>query len=260
MKKIFVMMMILICALSFASITFAEGEYANIGEMYQDWAMNGYPDYVGSVYSTDGSSDNMTILLIEGEETKADEIRALLKDDSGVSFGVATYAHNELKEVNNEIVKKYMGSDAMIYGVGIGWTSVDGEVTGFGESKKESRVIVTVDDSIAQEYANQFYEIYGDMVIVEAGGAAVPLSESTKQAGDSNTWTIVAIIGLSGILMAAFILLKRQRFIPAMQTNSGNIVTGDTCLSRKQTIKAIKNSEFKPDKDMLKSIMKQINK
>jgi len=64
--------------------------------------------------------------------------------------------------VNNEILEKYMGKDQNIYGMGLGWATVDGKSTGFGESKKEERVVLTVDESVAQEYVNKFYNIYGD--------------------------------------------------------------------------------------------------
>ena len=93
--------------------------------MFQYWEANGYPDYVGSVYSNSGSTAHLTVLLVNDDRTRADQIRASLIDDSGVSFGTAEFSHNTLKAVNDEIAVNYMGNDEKIYGVGVGWSSVE---------------------------------------------------------------------------------------------------------------------------------------
>jgi len=76
--------MILICVLSFAITAFAQGEYKNVTELYEYWEANGYPDYVGTVFSTDGSMENITILLVDDNSTKADDIKSMLADASGL--------------------------------------------------------------------------------------------------------------------------------------------------------------------------------
>ena len=260
MKNIFIMAMILICVLSFATTALALGEYKNVSELFEYWETNGYPNYVGTVYSTDGSMDNLTILIVDDNGTKADEIRSMLVDASGVTFGTAEYSHNELLKVNNEILEKYMSKDQNIYsmGLGWGWGTVDGKTTGFGESKKESRVVLTVDESVAQEYANKFHEIYGDMVVVEAGGAVVPQDEEATSPVGFNSWIILIVVCFVAIA-TAILFSNRRRFIPAMQTDSGTVITGDASLSRKQMIESIKNSGITPDKDCFDAIMEKID-
>ena len=192
---------------------------------------NGYPDYVGSVYSTDGSMDNLTIQLADDNGTKADEIRSMLADASGVTFGTAEFSYNELLKANNEILEKHMGKDPNIYSMGLGWGTVDGKTTGFAESKKEARVVLTVDESFAQEYANKFYNIYGDMVVVEAGGAVVPQDELATAPINSNSWIILITVCFVAIATAV-LFSNRRRFVPAMQTNSGTVVVSQANLQR----------------------------
>ena len=82
------------------------------------------------------------------------------------------------------------------------WGTVDGKTTGFGESKKEARVVLTVDESVAQKYANKFYNIYGDMVVVEAGGAVVLQDELATALINSNSWIILITVCFVAIATA----------------------------------------------------------
>lgn len=234
----------------------SDGKYSNIGELFQYWEANGYPDYVGSVYSTSGGPA-LTVLLVNDDGTGAEQIRALLADDSGVSFGTAEFSYNTLKAVNDEIVANYLGSDEKVYSVAVGWTSADGVVTGFGESGKESRVVVSVDESVLAEYADKFYELYGDMVVVEAGEAPVLLDDNLP---DSNVWLLPLIIFMVMIVGASLLMFNRARLIPVMQTTKGTVAAQPAPVSRKETIAAIRNSEISPSDKVFNSILREIDK
>lgn len=257
MKKIFIIVMALICIMSFSIVTYAQGEYKNVSELYENWAINGFPDYVGSVYSTDGGSDNLTILLVDDNGIRADEIRLMLADASGVTFGKAEISYNEMLKVNNEIQEKYMGKDQNIYGVGLGWGIIDGKTTGFGKSKKESRVVLTVDESVAQEYANKFYEIYGDMVVVEAGSIVYD-TKTAKESIGHNSWFILIVACLVAIT-GAVMYSKSRNFIPAIQTDCNTVTIRNVSMSRKQTIESIRASKITPDKNHFSAIMYKID-
>ena len=58
---------------------------------------------------------------------------------------------------------------------------------------------------------------------------------------------------------ATVIYFNRTRLIPAMQTNNGNVVTGNGPISTKQTIAAIKNSALTPSDDVFKNIVEKVN-
>jgi hypothetical protein len=60
--------------------------------------------------------------------------------------------------------------------------------------------------------------------------------------------------------MAAAVFFNRARLVPAFQTNSGNIVTGNAPASRKHTIDAIKSSAITPSDEVIASIMDKIEK
>lgn len=151
------------------------GSFRNISELYQYWTDHGYPDYVGDVYSKDGGTENLVVSLTGTEEERKaarKEILDLLQNRKSVSFQRAAYSRNDLCTVLDEIIQEMSEQSAagtvQIYGAGLGWTSVNGTVTGFGESKKESRVVVTVDASVYEEYEKRYRERYGDRVYVQA--------------------------------------------------------------------------------------------
>jgi len=178
MKKAGLLAFILILMLPNTFTAFASEEFQNVQALFQHWEEKGYPDYVSSVYSTDGS-EKLTILLLERE--KEDVVRNMLIDESGVSFGTGSISQETLLKVHEEILNEYILKDPMVYAAGIGWTSIDGELTGFGESKRESRVIVYVDKTHMDEYINEFRERYGDVVYVDEGSPAEAVEEGEKE-------------------------------------------------------------------------------
>jgi len=73
-----------------------------------------------------------------------------------------------------------------------------------------------------------------------------------------NMW-ILTFGGLFIFAIAAILFVNRTRFIPAMQTANGNVVTGNAPISRKQTISAIKNSTVTPSDNVFNSIMERVD-
>ena len=140
--------------------------YADVVALFEAWEQFGYPEDVGGVYSTDGSAERLTILLIgDTDGSREAEIRSMLEDDSTVTFEAGTYSEVRLQEINAEIADTYMTADSGIYSCGIGW-GMDG---GFGESGSELRVVVTVDEAGLEEYRTLFSDLYGEAVVVEEG-------------------------------------------------------------------------------------------
>ena len=156
-------------------------QYYNMDELFQHWEDSGYPDYVGGVFSSDGSMNRLTVLLVEDDGSGENQIRASLANTYGLSFGTSKYSYNQLSAVNDEIVANYLISGSKVYGVGVGWASAEEEVNGFGKNGKEFRVVVTVDESVLTEYKEKFDLLYGDMVEVQAGSESVTLSTPTEK-------------------------------------------------------------------------------
>ncbi len=80
------------------------------------------------------------------------------------------YSDDELNKIADELIAKYM-SDAteapVVMQIAVGGTVIDGEVTGFGESGLEKRVVVSVRYQYYEEYRKMLEDKYGDAVYVE---------------------------------------------------------------------------------------------
>ena len=134
MRKIVCMIaiaaMILVPALSLAQTMTAK-------VLAAQWEMKGYPNDVGSVY-VDSETEKLVFTLTDNTEARQQELLALVSDPDQVDFGDATYSYNELFLVQEEIANEMaaQGMRGPIYGVGIGWTSVNGTVLGFGGERQ----------------------------------------------------------------------------------------------------------------------------
>lgn len=213
MRRITIILLLLTTILAMPlSAAAEEGAYADIFTLYNDvWSYEGQPDWVCSVSSTDGSMENLTVIVHSAEQEA--ELRSMLQDDSTLTVIISetAYTERELMLVQQEIVRKYMkGSDPIVCGAGIGWTSMDGELTGFGESGKESRVIVSVLPEYVEEYAALFREEYGDMVYVEGGGR--PVEETAAEApAAADPWPVFAGTALAAAAACVIIAVRRTR-------------------------------------------------
>lgn len=246
MKRFFACLLsalLLTAALASAALA---AEFPTFMDLYNDWGVNGFPDYVSEVYSTNGGWE-MTVLLVEGYDDKADEILASLENADGLTIETGgKYSHNALLAVQAEIVEEYMvDGNGDIVGCGTGWHTVNGEVTGFGESGKESRVVVDVKSSKAQEYADLFGEKYGDMVVVESSSGAAVTDTATEDSagtpGTSGLW--IGVTALAVCLLGSGVLFARRR---ALATATGQVVTAGGQPSRKAVAQAVAQARYTP--------------
>lgn len=223
--------------------TVLAAEFPTVMELYNDWETNGYPDYVADVFSTSGGWE-MTILLVEGADDKADEIRAMVDSTDGLTVDTgAKYSHNELKAVYEEITSTLAGGSGDIVSCGLGWHTVNGEVTGFGESGKESRVVVSVKSEKAQAYADLFAEKYGDMVVVESSDGIVldTAAEESGSAGANPIWIAVTVLAVC--VLGSGVMFARRR---ALSTATGQVVTEGGRPSRQAVTKAVAQAQYTP--------------
>ena len=164
MRKLICIVLILCLAFALSANVLA-AEFANMYTLLQYWDENGFPDDVGSIYSTDGSPYNLTVQLVGDDiEARADEIRAMLDDPSTITFEKGTFTDKQLHEISSEIAETYMTDGSGIQSVAVGWGS-NGK--GFGSSGKEMRVVVKADDEKAIELAQALGNKYGEAVFVE---------------------------------------------------------------------------------------------
>ncbi len=234
---------------------------AAIGDILTDWETNGYPDDIGGIFY-DQETGKMTIFLVIPSIERENELRAVIP---GIAFLPSAYSYNELLAVQDAITKEMMSQPAgetRIYSSGIGFTSIDGKVTGFGESGKEFRVVVSVDESVYTETSNRLHQLYGDMVYVESGTAIVSARDEFIDTSASSgiklpfLFALIALFLLAA-LAAAFMLIRRQRGY-AVQTANGDTVTVPNRLTRKQTAEAVKDAIVQPGDAVYERIQKHL--
>ena len=228
MKK-FACILLTLCLLLCLRIGAAAAQYANMFALLLDWEANGYPEDVGGVYTTDGTSENFTVLLVDDDDhSRENALRAMLEDDSTASFAPCQYSISQLQAISTEIQDARMSSDKDIYSCTLDW----GSEGGFGASGRELRVIVTVPEARVAEYASQLSEKYGDAVVVEAGApaqtdaapaeagadaaehsddvAAPAANEAAQEADSPALWWIVLAVAVVAVAAVLFVLLRRK--------------------------------------------------
>lgn len=226
-----------------------------------DWELNGYPDNVGGVYYDDADG-KIVVMLVDPSEAAIAELQAQYADlaNDSVRFGESRYSYNEMLAIQANFPDN--ANNLPIYGIGIGWTLVDGEVGGFGESGKEFRVIVNVDESALEEARNWFATQYGDIVYVEAGDMPAEADGRELFADDSSNGNriLLPVIAAAVLLAAVALILNRRRFISVFQSDNGEITAQSEHLGRRDVVKAVRENTLSPSDDVSASLMKRIHR
>ena len=139
--------------------------------LFEAWERDGYPDDVGGVYMSEPDPNGvqqLCILLVAPTEARTAELRALLDAPDSVQFVACAYSYNELCAIQTALSARMADKSLAINGCGVGWS---GE-TGFGESGKEFRVVVSANAADADAVKAELSSLYGDKVYVEIGEAA----------------------------------------------------------------------------------------
>lgn len=200
-----------ICFIAIAAIVLvpalALAQSVTAQELAAQWEQKGYPDDVGSVYN-DSQTGKLVFTLTDNSEARRQELLALVSNPDEVDFGDATYSFNELLIVQEEIMGEMaaQGEAGPIHSVSIGWTSLNGTVIGFGDSGKESRVVVAVDEKAHKEYVAKYKEAYGDKVYVEFGDEA-----KAGTATFSDNWPAFVIVGAVILFMGVAERYRAQK-------------------------------------------------
>jgi hypothetical protein len=187
-----------------------EFPFGESGNIFVEWHHNGYPDDIGGIYTNNGGFGGLSILLVNPTPERMAELRELTGRD--IVITACKYSYNEMLRTQNDISAQ-IARENKIYSVGTGWAITNGEVHGFGESGKEFRVIVGVDESEVDRYSIEFSKRYGDMVVVEKSH---PNRTEDFATGNQNNrpwtwWILLPIYGviLVSILSLSILLMKR---------------------------------------------------
>ena len=202
MKKFICIMLVL----ALLAVPVQAAQYESVVELWNDWSMNGAPEWFCSASSTDGTMDHMTFVVTSAEAEE--ELWSMLPEDAALTVIVSpdAYPQAELMRIQNEITETYMtGDQPPVAGVGIGWATIDGEVTGFGESGREDRVVVNVLADYMDTVGAEIQAAYGGAVYLEStdgyataeAAADTPAQEEPpKDYTNLILWLCIAAVGV----------------------------------------------------------------
>lgn len=265
-KKLLCALCVLLSILCMTSAALAAETYSDIAELYQHWSMTEWPAWVCSVSSTDGSAERLTVVVVSSQA--AEELSAMLADDSTLTVVVSDggYTDSQLRKVQEEIVDKYMTAGGPVVSIGVGWTTIDGKVTGFGESGHESRVVVGVLEEHVEEYRALLEQQYGEMVYVETGGvitltgggAAGDAASFREELGMKTPSPYVwYLLGLAALLCAAAFLLQRRHAFAVRQVN-GQVIQASKPLTAHQVEAAVAESTEEPAPGTFEKVLEKL--
>lgn len=216
------------------------------------WAQNGYPNNISFAYEAGGEmlDDGISISyweigVVNADEAAKQEIADLLSQNCRITFRDCTVSYAQREAVYNEI-----------------YTSRNDIVRDVLMLRNSEVIMVEIADGYEKEYAQKYIEQYGVFVVVTNDVAAADdaMAVGGLDRGNANNpfgmWWLICFIFIIGA--ASIVFINRTRLIPAMQTNTGDIVTRNTPISRKQTVAAIKSSALTPSEDVFSSITDRI--
>lgn len=101
-----ILLLVLILSLSVAAAATEGGTFQTAGDLWHYWVTEDcVPDYITGIWSTDGSTENLTFGLLPGEtgESAKQQILNLILEDSTAAFVTQTYSRNYLFAIMEDV-------------------------------------------------------------------------------------------------------------------------------------------------------------
>lgn len=259
MKKLcsFILSFALIFALSIGALAdydYGGNTFETAGDLFLYWTEHGYPDYVGGVWSTDGSVRNMTVSLVDSSAQS--EILELIENDDTVKFETASYSRNELMALQKEL-DMYFDR-----GVGLFSTSLDdiGNAVTLGlDLDNETDAMREFMDMCTERYGGmvKFENSGKPMIEIEGGNNAIPISGVVEDDAPNLTGSVWLVL-LLGLAVGAYLIFSSRRSA-VMDTGSGNITSSEK-LSIHEVKELVGTSNIEPTAELDEKIMRHIDK
>ena len=208
-------------------------------DLFQQWCYTGYPDYVTGVWSTDGSSYNLTVGITNdaaGEAGKQ-EILNLIEDDASVTFVTQAYSYNYLMVIHEELFPYFNQEELGMVGSGVYDMENYVDVEFLAENANDETTLNFIEelkekygDAISVSYTNGYTLVTDDLQSNTTqtetnelqGNVTIepiePLPQTTDGKASSSPLLIAGLIGILLLGLGIFFAL-RKRFRPAKQTN-----------------------------------------
>ena len=240
-----------------------DGYFATSEDLFQYWASpypTQYPDYVGGIWTDNGTSYPLPIALTDDAagKTGKKEILRLIADDNSVKFTTVKYSRNLLERAMNEITP-YFEQDLGLVGLGV----YDMENHVELEIHKDYK-----NNTATKEMLRQIKTRYGDAVYVRYTDGYVALTEDllvidgAVDKDPTKAMLVLIVVGIGLLGTAALIVAVRQsQKRAAAQTSAGTVdVAADGKMTLRDTEQAIRKSEVKPPEDLEDKILSKLNK
>ena len=263
MKRIISWMicLLMVCACPLMAYADESGIYENAGQLYEAWMrQGGVPDYISGVWSTDGSTENLTFGLVKGEagEQGKQEILALVRNDSTVTIVYQTYSRNYLYRIQREIEDAYFeaGLGLVTAGVMEMENKIRFEVhTNFADNADTLAMI----QQVTEQYGDAVYFRYIDTYPQFVGGTQpAPTSPILVMMNPQNqVFPFVFVIFGVALVFLLFIEIQRRR-VMAVAADGTPMVMGKKSITKKEVEATIRKTEIEPSEALDDRVMRSI--
>lgn len=260
MKKIILIFTAFLLCFTTSVCSFANGaKYETMFDLFQSWDEN-YPDYVCGIWSNDGTDNDLTVALIEGEEGEKGkaEILSLIRNHSTVTFTTMKYSRNHLISIQESLYEYFdKGIGLMVIGV----------------YETQNKVVLEIQDDYVSNTETKLFvkyveETYGDAVKVNFSNIRIlPTIESNpytetltilETKGNDNTplYVSAAALLLLTVFAVTFFYGKKKSLV--MSTTNGHTIE-ESKVTNKEVIESVKNSSLTPSESLESRILDDIN-
>lgn len=214
MKKLrtFVILWVLVCACALPAFG-TDGQYATAGELYQAWAEE-LPDYICGVWSTDGGTSRLTFGIQENAAGSAgkQEILALIRDDSTVSFVYQKHSRNHLIRIQDAL-GEYLQQDLGLISAGL--NEIENQIDlAIYEKRRDDPATKALVAELTDQYGDAIAIEYTDQLIFSTLGAAPFYTQPSF-------WCVLGGAAVCFLFSAGLLLKRRKRL--ALQPSGGQL-------------------------------------
>ncbi|MBQ9767889.1 MAG: hypothetical protein IJW37_07285 [Lachnospiraceae bacterium] len=234
--------------------------FPTLFDLFQHWCNAGYPDYVTGIWSTDGSSYNLTVGLVEGTAGEAgkQEILNLIENDASITFTTQTYSHNYLMQIQEELFSYFEQTELGMVGSGV-YDMENCVHVEFLTEKENDEVSLNFIAELKEKYGNAVSISYTEGYVLRTEEISLTTPPAPSISGKSSfSPLLIAGMILIPLLVFGIYFALRKRFVPVLQTNAGGTFTQSSKISVKEVEEMVKDSSLTVSKEVDEKVMERI--
>jgi len=232
------------------------------------WDENGYPENVSYAFEGGGELlDDGTVVswweigVVGLDENSKNAILNLVSPDCRVTFYDCQYPYSQREAAYNEILAQSKEDSNILNVVMV--SNTEAVIVGIAEGyeKEYAAALILKYGSFVTVTDDKYFsaiDMMNDLNIMGGSGNDTGIYTTGAKTGPGGTcfWWPLCILAMLGL--AALLFFNRTRWVPALQTARGPVITQGGPVSAKETVRAVKNSETAPDDSVFDDVMKRI--